>query len=188
MYHSRHRLSVSSLLLGLFGLVLMSTPVVAQQPAPDVSPTFQVGGTVLTSLVVCSGLLLLAPEYTTRTTARIHDKPVETGLYGIGLTIAVIFLGYILIAVLRGLGVLVLLPVLLGILVVSHLGYLSLGMKLTDNPMLVVLIAVAVSAFTAGIPILGGLVGLVLGCLGLGAAYLDYRDGGYSESGVGSDR
>jgi uncharacterized protein YacL len=168
--------------IGLLGFVLGSTPAVAQQPGVDISPTFQAGSGALSSLVLASGLLLLAPEYTTRTTDRIRNKPVETLVYGIGLSIAFVFLSVVVIAILRGLGALLLIPVVFVVLLVSQLGYLSIGMALTTNRPLVLLVAVVTTAFAAGVPILGGLVGLIFGSLGTGAAYLDYRDSSHSGS------
>lgn len=169
-------------IIWLLGFVLVSTPAVAQQPEANLSPTIQAGTGALSSLVISSGLLLLAPEYTTRTTDRIRDKPVETLVYGIGLSIALVFVGVVVIAILRVLGALLLLPVMLIVLLVSQLGYLSIGMAFTNNRLLVLLVAVVTSAFAAGVPILGGLVGLIFGSLGTGAAYLDYRDGSRSGS------
>jgi len=46
----------------------------------------------------------------------------------------------------------------------------------------VLAVAVAAAAVTGRIPVLGGLVGLVLNSMGIGAAYLDYRDDGQRRS------
>lgn len=119
---------------------------------------------------------MFAPEYTDRTTTRIHDDPVGTLLYGIGIGIVVAIV--LVILILTVIGILLAIPLILVVLVLNELGYLAVGRALTDSWGIALLVAMGASAIVGLVPILGGLLGLVLGSFGLGAAYFDYRDDG----------
>lgn len=170
----------------LGALLLTVAPVAAQQPdtGTQFSPFLDavLGG--LGTLIIGGGLVAFAPEYTERTTDRILDQPGETFIYGFG-----IFLAFILVVILLAItvvGIVLLIPLVIAAAVVAELGYLAAGRTVSDEWSVVLVTAIVVGAFTSGIPVLGGLVGFVLGCMGVGAWYLDYRDDG-SGAGSGTD-
>lgn len=170
-------------------LSLLAVPVAAQQP-PDQFPTTGfslwvdavVAGVV--TLLIGGGFVALTPEYTERTTDRVLETPGETFLYGLGIFVAAVVVMFLLTITI--VGILLVVPLVIALVVVGELGYLAAGRSVTDDWGPVLLVAIVVSAFTSGVPIVGGLVGFVLGCMGMGAWFLEYRDDGSDSSG-GSD-
>lgn len=166
-------------------LSLLALPAAAQQP-PDQVPTTGfslwldavIGGVI--TLLIGGGFVALAPEYTERTTDRVLETPGETFLYGIGIFVAAIVVIFLLAITI--VGFVLVIPLVIALVVVGELGYLAVGRSVADDWGPVLLIAIAISAVASGVPYLGGLVGFVLGCLGMGAWYLEYRD---DESGSG---
>lgn len=166
--------SLRGVVTGILALSLFVTPAAAvQQPGPETSPAVDAVVAMLISLVVGGGLITLAREYTERTTQRIHDRTGEVFL--VGLLLSIVSAIVIVLLALTVVGLLVVIPILIGLIVVGELGYLAVGRVFTDSWELVLLIAVATSALVGGIPVVGVALGLVLSSLGLGAAYLDYR-------------
>lgn len=157
-------------------------PVVAQgQPDTGLSPLGEAAAAMAVTLLVGGGLILFAPNYTDRTTKRIRDRPGETLLYGIGIGIvAVVILVILFVSVV---GILAAIPPILVMLVAGELGYLAAGRAVTDSWGLAVLVAMGASAVVGAVPVLGTLLGFVLSTLGMGAAYLDYRNDGRSRTG-----
>ncbi|MFC6836768.1 hypothetical protein [Halomarina ordinaria] len=170
----RHRIVASLLLVPLF-----AAPAAAQRPF-DTGTTVGVEAAVasLVALVVGGGLLAFAPTYTGRTTRRITEDPGETFVYGVGLGVAVVVL--VVVLVLTVVGSLLVIPLAVVVAVAGTLGYLAAGRVVTDSRPLVLLVAVFLAVAVAVVPLLGGLLGFVLSSLGMGAAYLDYRDDGAS--------
>jgi hypothetical protein len=151
--------------------------VVAQsmprRPEVAISAAEELAAAVLFTLVVGGGLILLAPDYTDRATRRVLDEPIEALLYGVGIGLVVaIATGVLLVTVV---GVLLAAPMVLVVLVLSVVGYLAVGRAVTDNWAGVLLVGIGASAVVAAVPIVGGLLGLVVGSFGLGAAYLEAR-------------
>ncbi|PSQ13934.1 hypothetical protein BRD02_10980 [Halobacteriales archaeon QS_8_69_73] len=66
--------------------------------------------------------------------------------------------------------------------IVGYLGFLAAGRAVSDRWAAALAVAVALAVFTGGVPVLGGLIGFVLSSMGIGAAYLDYRDDGQRRS------
>lgn len=167
--------------------LLLALPAAAQPtnptPEPGLSPVGQALAGALLTLVVGGGLIALVPEYTERTTDRVLETPGETFLYGLVLTVLGVVLVFLL--AITVVGVILVVPLVVAAVVVGELGYLAAGRLLTDDWTVVLLGAVVVAAFASGVPFLGGLVGFVLGSMGIGAGYLEYRDGG-SGGDVGS--
>ena len=166
-----------------FYLVAASSPVAAQQPAPEglgLSATASALISAVVALVIAGGLLALVPDYTERTTDRIRDDPGETLIYGVGIGIAAFIITILL--VLTIVGILLVIPMAIVLAVVGYLGYLAAGRAVSDRWAAALAVAVALAVFTGGVPILGGLVGFVLSSMGIGAAYLDYRDDGQRRS------
>ena len=181
MSASRYRRGVG-LVGGFLALAaLFVTPAAASQPGQVTSAVSEVVGAMVITLIVCGGFAAFAPEYAERTTDRIYDEPVSTFLYGIGLLLlSVVVLVLLLISIV---GIVVAIPLAVLLIVVGELGYVAAGRSVTDSWIAVVLVAVAVSAFVGGVPVVGALVGFVLGSVGIGAAFLEYSDDGTSRSG-----
>jgi hypothetical protein len=166
-------------------MVLSATPVLAQRPGVDtglaagVSVLVQALSAGLATLLVGGGFLFLAEEYTTKTTDRIHEQPGETFVFGIGLGLLTLLV--VVVLAITVVGLVLAIPILLAVSVVGVLGYLAVGRLVSDEPPVVLSVAVGVSAFVGGVPVLGGLVGFVLGSMALGAVYLEYRDDGTTD-------
>lgn len=190
---ARRRLSIVGSIVALTALAV-AVPVAAQtQPGVDsgaelaLSFFTNVVGAVVGTLILGGGLILLAPEYTERTTDRIENEPLETFLYGLGISIAAVVVMFLLAITI--IGILAVIPMAIVLAIVGQLGYLAVGRSVSDEWAVVLLVALVVAAVAGGVPILGGLLGFVLSSMGVGAAYFDYKDddsGGGSTSSRGS--
>jgi hypothetical protein len=165
----------------LAAIALFALPVAAQRP-PEFAPTFglslwfdAVAGGLLT-LLIGGGLIALAPEFTDRTTDRVHEDPGEAFLYGLGIFLAALVVAVLLAITIVGLVLVV--PLVVALFVVGHIGYLAVGRAVVDDWGPALLVAAVLSAVASGVPVLGFLVGFVLSSMGTGAWYLDYRDDG----------
>lgn len=173
----------------VLGALQASTGSVAAQGAPlapsgdGLSVLLDALGGALVSLVVCGLLLLIARPYVERTTDRVFEQPGTAFVYGLGLVLAGLVLAVLLTITI--VGVLLVVPLVLSALVFGQLGYLAAARVVADDPRLVLVVAVGIGALTAGVPVLGGLVGFALVCVGIGAWYLDYRADG--PTGAGGD-
>lgn len=171
----------SAVLTVLLALTALAVPVAAEpQVSPGVGIPIQLAVIVGITLVIGGGLILLAPDYTSRTTRRVHDEPLKTFLYGFGVSFLLGILSGIL--TLTGIGILIVIPILLGVLVVGQIGYLAVGRAVSGSWGVALLVAVVAAAVTV-VPIFGTLVGFVLSGFGIGAAYLDFRDGSPNQRG-----
>ncbi len=159
----------------LLTTVLFAAPAAAQRPETGVSLAGEALGAVLITLVIGGGLIAFAPTFTDRTTRLVHEEPIGALLYGIGIGIALVIVLVVLIVTIAG--ILLAIPLALVALVFSEIGYLAVGRVVSDNWGVALLVAMGASAIVGGIPIVGALLGIVLSSLGLGAAYLYYRDG-----------
>ena len=153
--------------------------VAAQVPPPDpIDAGFALllealGGAFL-SLVVCGLLLLVARSYVERTTDRVLERPASAFLYGLGLVLVGLVVAVLLTFTI--VGVVLVVPMVLSALVFGQLGYLAAARLVVDDPRLVLVVAAGIGGVTAGVPVVGVLVGALLVCVGIGALYLDYRD------------
>ena len=182
MFRPPGRSTVSAAVATLVAATIFVAPAAAQQPETGIAPVGEAVAAAFISLVVGGGLILLAPDYTDRTTQRILDEPGRTVLHGIGIGfLAMIALVVLILTVV---GILLAIPLAIVLVVFGELGYLAVGRLFTDDWSVVLLVAVGTSAIVGGLPVLGALLGLVLSSLGLGAAYLEYADDGRS----GTDR
>lgn len=158
----------SALPLAVLGVAQVPT----QRPAVGLSPVEEALAAALLTLVIGGGLILLAPDYTDRATLRVFEEPADALLYGVGISVVMaIILAVLLITVV---GVVLAVPLIVVILVFSTIGSLSVGRALTDNWIGVLLVAMGVSAVVV-VPVVGGLLGLLVGSFGIGAAYLEAR-------------
>jgi hypothetical protein len=181
---ARRRLSIVGSIVALTVLAV-AVPVAAQtQPGVDsgaelaLSFFTNVVGAVVGTLILGGGLILLAPEYTERTTNRIENEPLETFLYGLGISIAAVVVMFLLAITI--IGILAVIPMAIALAIVGQLGYLAVGRSVSDEWAVVLLVALVVAAVAGGVPILGGLIGFVLSSMGVGAAYFDYKEDGGS--------
>ena len=163
--------------------LVAAVPAAAQQPAaggPELSLAARALASALLALVVAGGLIALVPDYVGRTTDRILDAPGETFVYDIVIGIVGGIVAVVLVFTV--VGILVSVPIVIALVVVGYLGFLAAGRAVSESRGTVLAVVVAAAAVTGGIPVLGGLVGLVLNSMGIGAAYLDYRDDGRRRS------
>lgn len=166
------------LLAASLWLSLQATAPVAAQPAsPEefgVSLVASALGSGLFVLVVGGGFVALAPDYAKRTTDRVRSDPVTAFIYGLGITIAAVIVGVILVITI--IGIFVVIPMFIALAIVGYLGYLAAGRSVSDDWGVALLVAIVLGVLTGAVPILGGILGFVLSSMGVGAAYLDYRD------------
>lgn len=177
--------SLRTLVAVFLGTLLVAVPAAAQQPrppGPGTSPLGNAVGAALVTLLIGGALILVSPEYTTRATDRILDDPVKTFLYGAGISLLAIVV--IILLFITVVGVLVAVPIVIVAIVVSELGYLAAGRVVTDEWPVALLVAIALAAVAGGVPLLGGLLGLLVSCTGIGAAFLEYQD---ADSGASTD-
>ena len=153
---------------------LLGTVAGGQRPAPGVGVALEVLIALGITLVVGGGLIVFAPNYTERTTRRILNEPFRTFLYGFGIGLVLIVV--LVVLFLSVVGILLAIPLLVGVIIVGELGYLAAGRTLTESWGGILFAAMAVAAVVVGVPILGGVIGWLLSSLGIGAAYLDVRD------------
>lgn len=182
------RLTCRSLLTALAIAVIVPTIALAQYgPGPDyandaastVAPLVSGIGAGLTTLLIGALLVLFAPAYTERVTDRAIDAPGATFLWGFGVSILVVVVAFVFAITIVGLVIAIPLVLVFGLfaLVASEFGFLAAGRLVSEDWTVVVLVAVLVAVFTGYVPLLGGLVGFVLGSIGIGAAIFEYRDG-----------
>lgn len=156
----------------LFGGVALVAPVAAQQPGAEIHPAVQALGSMLVTLVIGGGLVVLAPEYTHRTTDYARARPIAAFLYGLFVTVlALVALVILFVTVI---GILLAIPLALVWIVMAELGFLAAGRSVSGDWGVALLGAALLSAFAGGVPVLGTVVGFVFGTVGLGAAFLEY--------------
>ena len=161
---------------------------------PGVSLVVQAIAAGAVTLVIGGLFIVAAPEYTERVTDRALTRPGQTFLWGVALFVAV--LGSAFVLAITIIGLIVAIPLLflyvLFALVAGELGYLAAGRLASDDWPIVLLVAIGVAFVVGGVPILGGLIGFILGCIGVGAVVVDYRadepPGGHDERPAGRER
>lgn len=156
--------------------------VAAAQRGPDVAannpdPATQAVGGFLGTLVVGFLLVLAAPRYTDRVLERARGEPLVSFGWGVGVLVA--FVGTAVLLAITVVGVVLLVPLVLVFLVVAiagnALGYLALLDGYLDSRRVAVVVAAVLAGLTSGVPVLGDLVGFVVGSVGVGAMVLDWR-------------
>lgn len=151
--------------LSLAAFVLVSR-VAAQRPNAGVAALEDVGRMIAVSLALFGILLFVAPDFTRRAADLICEKPGKCFLYGSGGTVLLIFAMFLIRPTVS-------FPLIfLLVFAVSSIGFLAVGRVVSDSWIVAVPVAVLVSTVAGAIPYLNVLVGLVLMCQGLGAAYL----------------
>lgn len=138
----------------------------------------QAGVGFVSTLVVGALLLGLAPRFVDRCVDRIHDEP--GACFGWGVLVLVAFVGVAVLLALTVVGIVVVIPLALGFVVVgvvgNAVGYLALLDGVVEERKTALVAGAAVAGATNLIPILGGLVGFVVGSLGVGVTAREYLD------------
>ena len=138
---------------------------------PNVSPSVRFGGGFVCSLIVGGLLLTGAPRFVNTTIARIHDDTGESFLWGIGIFIG--FIGTFVLLIISVIGIVVAIPLFIVFIVVAIvgnvLGYLALTIGYVDSHWVALVLAAVLAAVLGAIPVLGNLIGLIVGSLGVGA-------------------
>jgi len=175
---SLHRAVVAA----LSALLVFVPAAVAAQPAAAAGstrlpPPVQAIIGFVSTLVLGALLLALAPEFVDRCVDRIHDE--SGACFVVGVLVLVAFLVGAVLLALTVVGILLVVPLALGFIAVAFvgnaLGYLALFDGVLESRAQALLAGAAVAGATNLIPILGGLVGFVVGSLGVGAVVRDLR-------------
>jgi hypothetical protein len=174
---SLHRTAaVFSVLLAVVPATVAAQPGTAAESAQLPPPVQAVVGFVST-LLVGAVLLSSASGFVDRCVDRIRDEAGAS--FGWGVLVLVAFVGVAVLLALTVVGVVLVVPLALGFVVVafvgSALGYLALFDGVLDSRGQALVAGAAVAGATNLIPVLGGLVGFVVGSLGVGAVVRDYR-------------
>lgn len=129
------------------------------------------------TLIIGALILALAPEFVDRIVDRVHN---ETGMsFGWGVLVFIVFFVAIFLLIITIVGILVVIPLAIafGILAAAGnaLGYLSLFAPHIENRWAALVVGAAISGIAAIIPVVGGLLGFVVGSLGVGAIVREWQ-------------
>lgn len=168
-------------LAALAGWLLQSGP--SGDPGPRTDLLFEnlfvngLGG-ALTTLIVGGLLIAVATEYTDRNTRRIQREPGRTFIYGFGILVGFIIIFIALALTIVGLLVALPLALIAGLafLIWGQLGYLTVGRLVTDEKWPTLGVAIGVAFLVGVVPGIGALVGFVIGSMGVGAGWIDFRE------------
>lgn len=158
----------------LFAAILVPTSTVltttARSEPTQVDPV--VAGVLSAGIVlVIGGVYAFGPQkYTERATQKIHQRPGTMFVTGLLVWIATTVLLVVVAFIAWPLGFLLALVVGIPLGIVSILGYLAVGRLVTESWHIAVVIAAIVGGITGFVPIAGGILALILGCMGIGAA------------------
>lgn len=166
-----------------FALVPIVVPAVAAAQGapgfdqPNPSPMVRLAGGFIFSLIVGSIMLATAPGYVDRIIERVQTDTGASFLWGIG--VLALFIGLFVLLVITVVGIIVAIPLLIVFVVVAIignvLGYLALLSGLVESRWVALVLASALAAILGAIPVLGNLIGFVVGSLGVGAIARDWR-------------
>lgn len=144
---------------------------------PNVTPSVRFGGGFFFSLVVGGLLLAGAPRFVDTTIDRIHDDTGGSFLWGVGVFIG--FIGMFVLLMISVVGVIIAIPLFIVFFVVAIvgnvLGYLALTIGYVDSRWVALVLAAVLAAVLGAIPVLGNLIGFVVGSLGVGAIVKGWR-------------
>jgi hypothetical protein len=100
-------------------------------------------------------------------------------VFRVGLLLLIGFVGLAVLLALTVIGAILVIPLAIGFFVIAvvgnALGYLAVFDGVVDSRGVALVAGAAVAGVTNLVPILGGLVGFVVGSLGVGAVVRDYR-------------
>ncbi|SEW15675.1 hypothetical protein [Natrinema salifodinae] len=132
----------------------------------------------LITLVVGGLLIVASPDGTRRQTDRALESPGAAFVYGLLSLIVVVGASFLLAITM--IGIVLAIPLLLGyaiaLIVAGEFGYLAVGRLAADAWPAALAVAIAVSALTGLVPVLGSLVGFVIGMIGAGTVVMEIVD------------
>ncbi|QCS41390.1 hypothetical protein [Natrinema versiforme] len=135
-------------------------------------------GPAAVTLVIGGLLIIVSPDGTRRRTDRALESPGAAFVYGLASLIGVI--GASVLLAITVIGLVLAIPLLLGyvfvLIVAGELGYLAVGRLAADAWPAALAVAIIVAALVGLVPILGGLVGFVIGMIGMGTAVIEIRE------------
>lgn len=164
-----------------FALLVMPG-ITSAQSGPDVDV-----GTVSTvldgpmsfvgTLVVGALILAAAPEFVDRIVDRVHN---ETGMcMGWGILMFIIAFGAIVLLFITIIGILVVIPLAIGFGILgaagNALGYLALFAPHIESRWAALVVGAAISGVAGIIPVVGGILGFIVGSLGVGAIVREWQ-------------
>ncbi|ELY68186.1 hypothetical protein [Natrinema versiforme] len=130
------------------------------------------------TLVIGGLLIVVSPAGTRRRTDRALESPGVAFVYGLVSLIGVI--GASVLLSITVIGLVLAIPLLLGyvivLIVAGELGYLAVGRLAADAWPAALAVAVVVAALVGLVPILGSLVGFVIGMIGMGTVVIELVD------------
>lgn len=133
----------------------------------------------LLTLVVGGAVLVVGRSYAESVTGKARSEPGRSFVVGFLALLAVI--GFFFFGVITRIFLIFAFPLLIGFILLAIFGaviaYLAIGRASTDAWAGALLVAVVVGALIAGIPVIGGLIGFVVGSIGTGAVINHARDG-----------
>lgn len=168
--------SLTRLVVAMLLAPLFITPAAAQQPGTEVQLAARGLGFMFITLLFGIALLAYTPGSATRRTELIREKPGKTFVFGVVFGIVLGILAGVLFLVKYGLILIV--PLALGLLVAGVYGYLAAGYAVAGSWSLGLAIATMIAGFAGAVPIVGPIIGFVIGNMGIGTVYLDYREEG----------
>lgn len=128
----------------------------------------------LVTLLIGGLLIAVMPDRTRRLTDRALERPGAAFGYGFVSLIAVFGLAFVLAITVIGivLAIPLLLVYALVALVAGEVGYLAVGRLAADDWLPALGVAVVVAGVAGAVPVLGSLVGFVVGMIGIGTVLM----------------
>ena len=174
--------------IALFLTMLPGLAAGRQHERGEPTPSWAEGGLdsalvgVLVTVIVGGVLLVAARSYAERVTNRARAEPARS--FGVGFVAFLAVLGLYVLGVATRILLILAVPLFLGYVVVAVLGTvvgeLAAGRLVTNGWVAALAVAAAIAAIVSGVPLLGAIVGFVVGSIGVGAILNELRDGGSS--------
>ncbi|SEW24589.1 hypothetical protein [Halobacterium jilantaiense] len=166
-----HRSAASlSVLLAVVPATVAARPAAAAQ-STELSPPVQAVLAFVATLFVGGVLLSKAPQFVDQSVDRIRGESAACFVWGV--VVLVMFVGVSVLLVLTGFGIVLWVPLAVGFVAVafvgSAVGYLAVFDGILDSRVQALLVGAVVAGATNLVPVLGSIVGFVVGSLGLGA-------------------
>jgi len=166
---------------------IFTTPVAAQQPEIEYSPSQGAAVSMIVTFIVAGIFVFFRRSYTRQSTRQILDHPFSAFFWGILMYFIVTIFASVLVVYGGTLGFLLTLILLLILFAVGQLGYLAFGRAASNGWKATLIVAVLLSGITGVLGIVGILAASALSILGIGGAYLQYKsDGDTERDGIGN--
>lgn len=188
---SRHGVVLTTLVLTLVAvastLIVLVPAVAGVQPGGETGANFEqfqlagfsrLAAGFLSTLLVGGFMLVVASDAVDRIVTRVREDAVIAFLWGIGVFVGILAL--LLTLVLTDFDAIVPFPLSLVFVVIviigNTLGYLALLSGNVDNHWIALVAAAVLTAVLVMIPVIGNLLGVVVGSLGIGAMVREIVD------------